>query len=56
MLAGDFDLATLLGDLSITGLQFFEQPHILDSYHGLEQKFTEITVFVDSLARKARLN
>jgi hypothetical protein len=44
------------GDLSITGLQFFEQPHVLDSYHGLEQKFTEITVFVDSLARKARLN
>src|SRR5262245_43741275 len=35
VLAGDFDLATLLRDLSITGLQFFEQPHVLDGDHSL---------------------
>ena len=28
VLAGGFDLATLLGDLSITGLEFLKQSHV----------------------------
>src|SRR6266403_2449724 len=35
VLAGDFDLAAFLYDLSITCLQFFEQPHILNGDHSL---------------------
>jgi hypothetical protein len=41
VLAGDFDLVTLLSDLSITGLQFFEQPHVLDGDNRLVGKGLE---------------
>jgi hypothetical protein len=47
VLAGDFDLAALLGDLLVTGLELLEQPDVFDSDHCLVgERLEERDLFV----------
>ncbi len=47
VLAGDFNLSALLGDLPIAGLELLEQPDVFDSDHCLVgERLEELDLFV----------